>query len=186
MHKLLISTFLAGFALAGLGQAKAAILVGQCATVGGCSGDWSANLTGAQLAHLEEGPGGSLQPLVAVQEGLGSIRLGSTSADFIVGDGAQIQTLSSFTGGYYYLPKTPPYEIDTVGVLDIPAGARLLGLSGDFGNNNIPSAEVDIYLGNPFAAAAPEPATWAMMLTGLAGLGFLAHRRRHAAAPSAI
>jgi PEP-CTERM motif len=28
------------------------------------------------------------------------------------------------------------------------------------------------------AAAAPEPSTWALMLTGLAGLGLVAHRRR--------
>jgi hypothetical protein len=27
--------------------------------------------------------------------------------------------------------------------------------------------------------SVPEPATWAMMLLGFAGLGFLAHRRRH-------
>jgi hypothetical protein len=32
-----------------------------------------------------------------------------------------------------------------------------------------------------FLSAVPEPATWAMMLIGFLGLGFLAHRRRREA-----
>lgn len=31
----------------------------------------------------------------------------------------------------------------------------------------------------PLTAAVPEPSTWAMMILGFLGLGFLAHRRRH-------
>jgi hypothetical protein len=34
-------------------------------------------------------------------------------------------------------------------------------------------------------AAVPEPATWAMMLIGLAGLGFMAYRRKPFAALAA-
>jgi PEP-CTERM motif len=30
-------------------------------------------------------------------------------------------------------------------------------------------------------AAAPEPSTWAMMILGFLGLGFLAHRRKNSA-----
>jgi hypothetical protein len=33
-------------------------------------------------------------------------------------------------------------------------------------------------VGDPLAPAVPEPATWAMMILGFAGLGFLAYRRR--------
>lgn len=30
-----------------------------------------------------------------------------------------------------------------------------------------------------YIAAVPEPSTWAMMILGFAGLGFMAYRRRH-------
>jgi hypothetical protein len=36
-------------------------------------------------------------------------------------------------------------------------------------------------IGSPFIAAVPEPSTWAMMILGLLGLGFLAYRRRNQA-----
>jgi hypothetical protein len=32
--------------------------------------------------------------------------------------------------------------------------------------------------------AVPEPSTWAMMLAGFAGLGWLAHTRRHKPSPA--
>jgi hypothetical protein len=35
-------------------------------------------------------------------------------------------------------------------------------------------------------AAVPEPSTWAMMILGFCGLGFLACRRRNAQALSAV
>jgi hypothetical protein len=31
----------------------------------------------------------------------------------------------------------------------------------------------------PVAAAVPEPSTWAMMILGFAGIGFMAYRRRN-------
>jgi hypothetical protein len=33
-------------------------------------------------------------------------------------------------------------------------------------------------IGSPFAAAVPEASTWAMMILGFAGIGFMAYRRR--------
>jgi hypothetical protein len=42
---------------------------------------------------------------------------------------------------------------------------------------NFPSGTYTI--GSPFTAAVPEPSTWAMMLLGFVGLGFLAYRRRN-------
>jgi PEP-CTERM motif len=38
----------------------------------------------------------------------------------------------------------------------------------------------------PAATAAPEPATWAMMLLGFAGLGVFSYRRTRLAAPPAV
>jgi len=41
-------------------------------------------------------------------------------------------------------------------------------------------------IGGVSISAVPEPATWAMLLLGFAGVGFMAYRRRHQAAPSTI
>jgi hypothetical protein len=38
--------------------------------------------------------------------------------------------------------------------------------------------------GSPITAAVPEPSTWAMMILGFCGLGFLAYRRKNGAALS--
>lgn len=39
--------------------------------------------------------------------------------------------------------------------------------------------------GDPIATAVPEPATWAVMVFGFAGVGFIAYRRRNQAAVNA-
>jgi len=33
-------------------------------------------------------------------------------------------------------------------------------------------------IGNSMASAVPEPSTWAMMILGFAGIGFMAYRRK--------
>jgi hypothetical protein len=38
----------------------------------------------------------------------------------------------------------------------------------------------DFLYGEPIAAA-PEPSTWAMMILGFAGIGFMAYRRKNVA-----
>ena len=40
------------------------------------------------------------------------------------------------------------------------------------------STDISIGLDKVNISAVPEPATWAMLLIGLAGIGFLAHRRK--------
>jgi hypothetical protein len=40
---------------------------------------------------------------------------------------------------------------------------------------------VDAYLSLTFTDAVPEPSTWAMMILGFLGLGFLAYRRKNSA-----
>ncbi len=64
----------------------------------------------------------------------------------------------------------------------------LPGVSGWYGGNiMLASAPTDGGLGfSPFIGApVPEPYTWAMMLTGFAGLAFAAHRARKSAAAAA-
>jgi hypothetical protein len=36
----------------------------------------------------------------------------------------------------------------------------------------------DVFLSATFTAAVPEPSTWAMMILGFAGIGFMAYRRK--------
>jgi hypothetical protein len=47
------------------------------------------------------------------------------------------------------------------------------------------SAESLDYVEDGVTATAPEPSTWAMMLVGFAGLGFVGHRRLRKAGPAA-
>jgi hypothetical protein len=51
------------------------------------------------------------------------------------------------------------------GILGFSNGAGTLEIFGPLGNG-------------PSVAAAPEPSTWAMMLLGFAGVGFMAYRRK--------
>jgi hypothetical protein len=51
------------------------------------------------------------------------------------------------------------------------------GPNGDVGCNNCYFGEIAL-LSVPDVGAVPEPSTWAMMLLGFAGLGFMAYRRK--------
>jgi len=55
---------------------------------------------------------------------------------------------------------------------------------GCFGDANSPSVNdlSDLFKAGSIAAAAPEPSTWAMMILGFLGLGFVATRRKRRAA----
>jgi hypothetical protein len=68
--------------------------------------------------------------------------------------------------------------------LSVDAGDQLVfnfvKFASDFGSLNGISATVDF---TPNVSAVPEPSTWAMMILGFAGIGFLAYRRKSKAAP---
>jgi hypothetical protein len=38
--------------------------------------------------------------------------------------------------------------------------------------------QIDVQIGTGFTAAVPEPSTWAMMILGFCGIGFMAYRRK--------
>jgi PEP-CTERM motif-containing protein len=52
-------------------------------------------------------------------------------------------------------------------------------------SDNAPSGLLVTTDGTPVTSAVPEPSTWAMMITGFAGVAFLTYRRRNRAAIAA-
>jgi hypothetical protein len=58
-------------------------------------------------------------------------------------------------------------------------------IAAQFANGGSPNSYIDLYNGQyvpsnwSLTAAVPEPSTWAMMLLGFAGVGFMAYRRRN-------
>jgi hypothetical protein len=70
-----------------------------------------------------------------------------------------------------------------------PNTSEILSIGGAPGNNtgdvNVSGVNgccigfsTSYTVGSPMIAAVPEPSTWAMMILGFAGIGFLAYRRR--------
>jgi hypothetical protein len=63
-----------------------------------------------------------------------------------------------------------------------------LGGSGKFyqqGNGSFKGTSADFVLNGSVVSAVPEPSTWAMMILGFCGLGFMAYRRKDKLALSA-
>jgi len=81
----------------------------------------------------------------------------------IVTAGSPVTHLFSFAG--FSLPPgtyTPSYSYSYVATYPGASGSTILTDGAD----------------GPLVTAVPEPATWAMMLLGFAGVGFVAHRRK--------
>jgi MYXO-CTERM domain-containing protein len=163
-------------------QANAAqILVGQCVEFGACynyTTAWSATLSSAQLNSLGLG---SIESEIATQTSQFTIRLGVTTFDFTTPGGPVFETIGQYNGGY--IPDPGPFPSGLlVGTFSIPSDATGLTVFGTFGNSSYPnSAGTNVCLGSGACAsvsAVPLPSTWAMLLLGLAGLGFTAYRRK--------
>jgi hypothetical protein len=177
---LAVATFIAPSAKGG------AILVAQCVEFDVCwegqagGTPWSSALTLTQLTALGLGTN---VPLTAAETSEFMMQLGVTTMDFTTGSGDVIETLAEFTGG----SESDPCdfcEIDTVGTFFIPANATGATISGTFGHSTTDSsAGMNVCLGTgaPCAAGAavPEPATFGLVGTLLAGaLAAVRLRRR--------
>jgi hypothetical protein len=57
------------------------------------------------------------------------------------------------------------------------AAALQLGLNDDIFSDNTGFLKIDV-TGSTAVSAVPEPSTWAMMILGFCGIGFLAYRRK--------
>ena len=75
-------------------------------------------------------------------------------------------------------PETLSAEWDPNDPLFSASASQALGISPDIAYALAIAAEDTLLAGAP---AAPEPSTWAMMILGFAGIGFMAYRRRKSA-----
>jgi hypothetical protein len=87
--------------------------------------------------------------------------------------GASIPSGTAIAASLSSLVSGGPLQVAGFNLLAEPAGNYFLEF--------IPSSPVpsgDAFSGQVITAAVPEPATWAMLLLGFAGIGFLAYRRK--------
>jgi hypothetical protein len=83
------------------------------------------------------------------------------------------------------VPSTPPGEFDYIyNTLNQPVGTFALGTTESLGERIalFPTNTLSV---NFSAFVVPEPSTWAMLLMGFAGLGFVGYRRTRRAKPQA-
>jgi len=98
---------------------------------------------------------------------------------------------SFYSNGNFYVDAQPGYVQDLhLAFLDsllVPnlnnpivggSGGPSYECIGSYSCYTQPSGGSYRYIGTGFASAVPEPATWAMMVLGFLGLGFMAHRRK--------
>jgi len=165
-----------GIALSAPGHAAAGILVASCdSTAASCyNGDsptpWSYDLSGAQLTALGLG---ATVPLNDDQTGCCVIRLGSLQIVFQTTTGPVTETAPEYNGTGVY----PAVYLITDYM--IPANATSAVISGTFGNSTVPNSALEkVY----FGSVVPEPATWALMMLGVFGVGAAMRSRREAIA----
>src|SRR5262249_47927389 len=114
------------------------------------------------------------------------LRIESSDVDFLkFFNVAQARPTSSGFGFLNIIQKTTlggfpdPPSLGTPFTYDVSAvGGEANGnfdVGGDSLNLNIELARYDV---STEVAAVPEPSTWAMLLLGFAGLGYIAHRRK--------
>ena len=98
---------------------------------------------------------------------------------------------SYYSNGTFYVDFQPGYQQDLhltfLDSLTVNSNNPLVGGAGGpsyecQGSYScyIPAGGAVQYINSGFASAVPEPSTWAMMILGFAGLGFMAYRRSSA------
>jgi len=92
--------------------------------------------------------------------------------------GGQLVTVTHDDGASFYL--TDPLTTE------FTSAAETIAISNSFTVSGTHTIELDYVAGNGTpsilqVAAVPEPATWAMIILGFAGVGFMAYRRKNSA-----
>ncbi len=100
-----------------------------------------------------------------------------------IGSESNLVTLASDSSSYFNKPFAT-YTFDYVATSSITTIAFTLFSSTDYGNNDplIDGASFQ----QTAVGAVPEPSTWAMMILGFAGVGFMAYRRRNGVSASSF
>lgn len=135
--------------------------------------------SGAFIKNLVTGgPLASPWGMAIAPDGFGTLGGDLLVGNFSAADGDVINVFNASTGAFVTSIDINPGAGNTPGGLwDLMFGGG--GISGNamtlYFTDGI-NGEKDGLFG---ALSAPEPSTWAMMLVGFAGLGFLAARRRH-------
>ena len=135
--------------------------------------------------------GGGTFDLGALTSGAGNIPGGPEGFVYITGGNAQFSA-NSMLISQYGAGTVSAYEVDALGLpilstgrlfisgLSGAEGAAIDPLTGDFlfstfgGGNQIAVVQG---FDAPVTPGVPEPSTWAMMILGFAGVGFMAYRR---------
>lgn len=149
-------------------------------------------------AGITTGEFGEIQSL---NEGTGTVSLPSAFMIFDTG-GSNLQLwateIPAGTTGAYTLTDTPNGAVASMNVdgyiLDTNTGEKVSNFTGTFSatfdGESVQALLSDLPTDTPFSATftattVPEPATWAMMILGVAMIGFAARRRREGVALAA-
>jgi PEP-CTERM motif-containing protein len=92
-------------------------------------------------------------------------------SSFPQGDQLEIQNYTSLG---VFINQPPNYTAAT----DIPYSAGSYNVHATLFGPEDPPISFELTNTPGFTAAVPEPSTWAMLLLGFAGIGFMAHRRK--------
>jgi hypothetical protein len=126
---------------------------------------------------------------------LASAPTGSTSFSFSGGDARFVSLDANVDGGVFHFPAGSVNSLGmsngiwnnisanevqssnglTLGLATGGLGYNLFGVN----NSNFANGTITVGAATPHVAAVPEPSTWAMLILGFAGLGFMAYRRRN-------
>ena len=116
---------------------------------------------------------------VTLTGGLNEV-LDNTASPGYAGFG-QITIVPTFNVAVESLTGTPFETYNLATTLPLTSGGLSTGPATYFtSGGNLVFASSDSITSLSFQAIVPEPSTWAMMLVGFAGLGFLAYRKRSA------
>ena len=148
----------------------------------GGSGNFTNNPSGVTVAFFLSGPGDVMNVAAGFTTGFSFFyadQVGFTGSVNVYsgldGAGTLLASLS--------LPSTPdPYNVW------VPIGVTFAGTAQSAvfsGAANFIGFD-DITLGSAIPGAIPEPSTWAMMILGFAGVGFMAYRRKSKPALMAV
>lgn len=127
---------------------------------------------GTQTAHIQ-----STASFTESVSGLVTGQAYTLSFDFAARPNYNVDGLLVSLGSQALFNMTPGstnFTAETISFTSDITGTGLFNFAGTVGNNGDTNVAVDAVQ----VASVPEPSTWAMMILGFVGLGFMAYRRK--------